>query len=37
MYLKTMDLRYNEQLTNEFKGLSQMRKNFFKRAGMKYF
>jgi hypothetical protein len=27
-------LRYNEQLTNEFKGLSQMRKNFFKRAGL---
>ena len=31
---KNYGLRYNEQLTNEFKGLSQMRKNFFKRAGM---
>ena len=31
---KNYGLRYNEQLTNEFKGLSQMRKNFFKRAGL---
>ena len=31
---KNYGLRYSEQLTNEFKGLSQMRKNFFKRAGM---
>ena len=31
---KNYGLRFNEQLTNEFKGLSQMRKNFFKRAGM---
>ena len=31
---KNYGLRYNEELTNEFKGLSQMRKNFFKRAGM---
>ena len=31
---KNYCLRYNEELTNEFKNLSQMRKNFFKRAGM---
>ena len=31
---KNYGLRYNEELTNEFKSLSQMRKNFFKRAGM---
>ena len=31
---KEYDLRYSKELTNEFKSLSQMRKNFFKRAGM---
>jgi len=31
---KKYGLRYNEELTTEFKSLSQMRKNFFKRAGM---
>ena len=31
---KNYGLRFNEELTNEFKSLSQMRKNFFKRAGM---
>ena len=31
---KNYGLRFNKQLTDEFKSLSQMRKNFFKRAGM---
>jgi len=31
---KDYGFRFDETITNEFKNLSQMRKNFFKRAGM---